>query len=346
MLVLEAADDDRRRHAHRGADAAGLPARRVLGDPPARARLAVPARAAAREHGLELVHPGPARAPARRRHARCALHRSVDETAAGLGADARRLPQADAAARRRLGGAASSDLLGPLRLPRHPLAVARFGRSGLRSATRPRPLALRGRARARRCSPASPRTRCCRSTAPATAGFGLVLHAARPRRRLAGRAGGSQAIADALASLLRSLGGEIETGREVRSLAELPPRARCCSTSRRASSLAIAGDALPRALPPGARALPLRARRVQARLRARRPGAVDGAGVPPRRHGAPRRHARGDRARGGRGRARPARRAAVRARRAAEPVRPDPRARRAHTRCGPTATCPTARPST
>ena len=43
--------------------------------------------------------------------------------------------------------------------------------------------------------------------------------------------GGSQAIADAMAAHLRSLGGEIETGREVRSLADLPPaRARAAST--------------------------------------------------------------------------------------------------------------------
>ncbi len=33
--------------------------------------------------------------------------------------------------------------------------------------------------------------------------------------------GGSQAIADAMASLLRSLGGEIETGRSVRTAGEL-----------------------------------------------------------------------------------------------------------------------------
>ena len=42
VLVLEAARHGRRRHAHGGADASRLPPRRLLGDPPARARLAVP----------------------------------------------------------------------------------------------------------------------------------------------------------------------------------------------------------------------------------------------------------------------------------------------------------------
>src|SRR5581483_12478565 len=62
-------------------------------------------------------------------------------------------------------------------------------------------------------------------SSPATAGYGLVL-------ALLGHAvgwplveGGSQRLADALASYLRSLGGEIETGYEATSLAELDARA-------------------------------------------------------------------------------------------------------------------------
>ena len=56
-----------------------------------------------------------------------------------------------------------------------------------------------------------------------TASFALVLallgHAyGWPMAR-----GGSQTIADALVSYLRSLGGEVETGRPVASVDELPP---------------------------------------------------------------------------------------------------------------------------
>ena len=85
------------------------------------------------EHGLELIHP-----PAPLAHpfddgTAAILERSVEATAKGLGADAesyRRLmgPLAGAA------DAVIGDLFGPLRAPRHPLATARFGFSGLRSA--------------------------------------------------------------------------------------------------------------------------------------------------------------------------------------------------------------------
>jgi len=58
-------------------------------------------------------------------------------------------------------------------------------------------------------------------------------------------AGGSQSIADALASYLRSLGGEITTGWWVRSLAELPPAEAYLFDITPRDLLKIAGDALP-----------------------------------------------------------------------------------------------------
>ena len=78
-----------------------------------------------------------------------------------------------------------------------------------------------------------------------TAALGLVFHmtvhvAGWPIAR-----GGSQRIADALASYLRSLGGEIVTGTFVRSLEELPPsRAVLCDVTPR-QILQIAGDRFP-----------------------------------------------------------------------------------------------------
>src|SRR5258706_15269316 len=78
-----------------------------------------------------------------------------------------------------------------------------------------------------------------------SASFGLVLglyaHAVGwPMIR-----GGSAAVADGLAAELRSLGGTIETGRPIASLAELPPaRAVLLDTTPRAA-VAIAGDRLP-----------------------------------------------------------------------------------------------------
>jgi phytoene dehydrogenase-like protein len=55
-----------------------------------------------------------------------------------------------------------------------------------------------------------------------TSAFGLLLLVGAHKFGWPFAVGGSQAIADALASYLRSLGGEIETGRRVNSLGELP----------------------------------------------------------------------------------------------------------------------------
>ena len=61
--------------------------------------------------------------------------------------------------------------------------------------------------------------------------------------------GGSQAIADALASLLRSLGGEIETGRRVECVDELGDAGAVLLDLTPRQVLALAGHRLPGALP-------------------------------------------------------------------------------------------------
>jgi phytoene dehydrogenase-like protein len=136
-------------------------------------------------------------------------------------------------------------LLGPVaRLPRHPVALGRFGRSGLRSA--------RGLARASFETDAG-RALVAGASAHsflpleqrASASFGLVLLLLAHVSGWPFPRGGSQAIADALAERLRSLGGEIETGHEVESLRELPPSDLVlCDVSPR-SLATLAGDALP-----------------------------------------------------------------------------------------------------
>jgi phytoene dehydrogenase-like protein len=194
-------------------------------------------------HGLDLVHPPSPLAHPLDDGTAVLLERSVGATATGLGPDARAYrtlmePLVDAAT------PLIDALLGPPRPPRHPIALARFGLSALRSAA--------GLARARF---EGPRARAlfaglaAHSMLPLeqspSAAFGLVLallgHACGwPVAR-----GGSQRIADALASLLRGLGGEIVTGRPVASLEELPP-ARCVLldvTPRQL--LALAGRRLP-----------------------------------------------------------------------------------------------------
>jgi phytoene dehydrogenase-like protein len=79
----------------------------------------------------------------------------------------------------------------------------------------------------------------------ATAAYGLVLAMAAHAVGWPFVRGGSQRLADALAAHLRDLGGEIELGRRVDSIADLPPaRAYLFDVTPR-QLVNIAGDALP-----------------------------------------------------------------------------------------------------
>ena len=123
--------------------------------------------------------------------------------------------------------------------------MARFGRSALRSASGLARSRFDGE-RARALFAGNAAHAMLPLEATATASFGLILamlgHAVGwPLPR-----GGSQAIADALASYLRSLGGEIETGHTVTSLDEVRAGpGSCCSTSRRGSSSRSRATRLP-----------------------------------------------------------------------------------------------------
>ncbi len=171
------------------------------------------------EHGLGLVHPEAPLAHPLDDGTAVMLERSVEATASGLGPDGR-------AYRGLLGppvrGAdeLTRGILGPLRPPRHPLALARFAPSALRSAVglcRSRFEGERARALLAGCcahSMLSLRT-------PGSAAFGIVLALSAHRVGWPVARGGSQRLADALAEELRSLGGRLETGRWVKSLDEL-----------------------------------------------------------------------------------------------------------------------------
>jgi len=174
------------------------------------------------EHGLAVIHPDLPLAHPLDGGRAVALHRSVAETAAGLGADG--------AAYERLLGPLVRDweelaglVLGPpLRPPRHPIPAARFAAHGLRSVSGLARRRFAGEpARALLAGNAAHSMRPL--TAPGTGAFALLLVMLAHAVGWPVAAGGSRAISDAMASLLRSLGGEIETGRPVASLRELPP---------------------------------------------------------------------------------------------------------------------------
>ena len=172
------------------------------------------------------------------------LHRSVDATAAGLGSDA--------AAYRRLVGPLVErwrDLadasLGPLTDGvRHPLVMARFGVPGVLSARRLAGSLFRGEpARALFAGMAGhsilPLDR------PFTAAFGLVLSVTGHAEGWPVARGGAGRFVDAMASYLRSIGGRIETGRRVTSLADLPRARVTLFDLDPAQVAAIAGERLP-----------------------------------------------------------------------------------------------------
>jgi phytoene dehydrogenase-like protein len=195
------------------------------------------------EHGLELVHPDAPLAHPLDDGSAVVLERSVEATARELGPDAR--------AYRRLfdplvrnAEALVHDILGPARPPRHPLVLARFGVSAVRSArglVRSRFEGERARALLAGC--------CAHSMlslrAPASAAFGMVLAMSAHRVGWPVARGGSQHVADALASHLRSLGGEIETGRWLKSLDEIPGNAATLLDVTPRQLVRLAGHRLP-----------------------------------------------------------------------------------------------------
>lgn len=184
--------------------------------------VASPAFAALRleEHGVEWVHPGVPLAHPFDDGTAAILHRDLATTAAGLGADGEAYEALVAPFLRRwddlVGG-----LLGPvLSVPEHPLALARFGIIGALPVTfiarrfhTPQARALLAGLAAHSVRPLS---------SPLTGALGLALALAAHVSGWPFAAGGSQTIADALASVVRANGGEIVTGLDVHSLARLP----------------------------------------------------------------------------------------------------------------------------
>ncbi|HET6571009.1 MAG TPA: NAD(P)/FAD-dependent oxidoreductase [Solirubrobacterales bacterium] len=171
------------------------------------------------------------------------MRRSIGETAAGLGA-------AGAAWKRLFGSssarfdALSEDIMRPVvHLPRHPFLLARFGSAAAapvsllaRALPTAEARALFGGTAAHSFSPFS---------RPFSAAAGMALTCACHRNGWPVARGGSGTIADALAAALREHGGRIETGRPVRSLAELPAADAVIFDLAPSAVAEIAADRLP-----------------------------------------------------------------------------------------------------
>ena len=172
------------------------------------------------EHGLRFIEPDLPLAHPLEDGSAALLHRSVEETAAAFGSD-------ESAYVKLLGPLARNgdkliaEITGPVRIPRSPILMARFGLRGARSAVsllestfteRPARAILAGSA----AHSMLPLTK-----AP-TAAYGLLLTTLAHSVGWPLPEGGSQRIADALGSYFESLGGVIQTSTEVKSIGELP----------------------------------------------------------------------------------------------------------------------------
>jgi phytoene dehydrogenase-like protein len=195
------------------------------------------------EHGLRWLHPEIDLAHPLDGGRVGVMVRDIDRTADGLGPDGRAWRRTFGRLSERFGRLAEDVLRPIVHVPRHPLDLIGFGTRALLPAT---VLARRWETDEARGLFAGVAAHVIHPLdRPTTSAAGLMLTAAGHHRGWPVAEGGSRSITDALAGLLRSLGGTIETGVEVRSLAELPPHRVALLDVAPEAVLAMAGDALP-----------------------------------------------------------------------------------------------------
>ena len=196
------------------------------------------------DHGLEWVYPEAEVAHPLDGGAAALIYRSLDATVVGLGSDGkgyRRIIEPTL----RNWGRILPQILGPIvKVPRHPVAMARFGLSALMPCTtlaktmfneKPARALLAGLA-AHANVPL---------TSPGTSAFAMVLAAAAHVAGWPFPRGGSQRIPDAMAAVFVDLGGEIRTGTWVERIEELPAASQYVFDVTPRQLLAIAGDRFP-----------------------------------------------------------------------------------------------------
>lgn len=171
--------------------------------------------------GLEFIQPPAALAHPLEDGSAVLLEKSIAATSARLGADA--------GAYQRLMGFVTGEwekiieeFLGPLRPPKHPLAMAGFGLLAIQSAKGLAQLAFKGqRAQALFAGWAAHSIQPLENSP--TAAFGLMLGMLGHAVGWPIAKGGSHKITQAMAAYLQTLGGEIITNAPVHIIDELPP---------------------------------------------------------------------------------------------------------------------------
>jgi phytoene dehydrogenase-like protein len=177
------------------------------------------------------------------------LHRSVEATAEGLGADGKRwklLFERPSATFDDWGG----DIMGPLlRVPKHPLGLTRFGLPTVVPATLLARVFSTEGARALWAGTAAHAMQPLHR--PLTSAIGLGLLTAGHRHGWVVAEGGSRSISDAMVKVLIDHGGKIETGVRVTSAEQLPAADVTLFDLAPGAVVEILGDRLPRRVAKG-----------------------------------------------------------------------------------------------
>ncbi|MDT7645101.1 MAG: hypothetical protein QOC75_2101 [Pseudonocardiales bacterium] len=177
------------------------------------------------------------------------LHRSVEATAEGLGADGKRwklLFERPSATFDDWGG----DIMGPLlRVPKHPLGLTRFGLPTVVPATLLARVFNTEQARALWAGTAAHAMQPLHR--PLTSAIGLGLLTAGHRHGWVVAEGGSRSISDAMVKVLIDHGGKIETGVRVTSAEQLPAADVTLFDLAPGAVVEILGDRLPRRVAKG-----------------------------------------------------------------------------------------------
>jgi len=170
-------------------------------------------------HGLEYLYPGLAAAHPFDNGTAAVLDHSIQKTAALLGADEQtylRIMQQVVNDWPLI----AADVLGPLHLPKHPAAMTRFGLIALTSAKNFAEKFKTAEAKGLFAGMAAHAMQPLSNLD--TSAIALVLMAVGHLQGWSIPKGGSVSIANALASYFVSIGGTIQTGEYVKSLAQLP----------------------------------------------------------------------------------------------------------------------------
>jgi phytoene dehydrogenase-like protein len=196
------------------------------------------------EHGLDWIQPPLPLAHPFDDGSAAVLDRSLDRTSERLGADGAAYRSRVASLARRWPDLTAEILRPVIHLPASPLLLARFGWLAIRPAAgTARQLFYTAAARALFAGLAA------HSVLPlealGSAAFGWVLAFAAHAAGWPIQRGGSQQIANALASYLKALGGCITTGTRIRSLDELPGSAMILCDVTPRQFLELAGSRLP-----------------------------------------------------------------------------------------------------